>query len=51
MDYKTLLTVKQYADKKNVSRQYIHNLIKAGRLDALKIGNCYYIRPDAKIHK
>lgn len=44
-----LISVTEFAKKTGFSRQWIHTLIKMGRLDAVRIGYAYYVNPDTKI--
>lgn len=51
MEMDKLITTTQYAKRHRTSRQWIHNLIKQGRLDAVRIGRTYFIKPNSKISK
>lgn len=42
-----LLRVANLADRWNVSKQSIHNLIRSGRLPSIQIGSAKRIHPDA----
>jgi len=42
-----LLCVANLADRWNVSKQSVHNLIRSGRLPSIQIGSAKRIHPDA----
>lgn len=44
-----LISVSQFAKKTGFTRQWIHTLIKMGRLDAVRIGYAYFVNPDSEI--
>jgi len=43
-----LLSSKRYAELRGWSRQYVHRLIKNGRLEAVKFEGNYYVYEDTQ---